>query len=100
MRACTRITQYDRKRYVRYFVGDRVTGGDNPIEYEETTETFEGGTRTTRTPKMSDSKGSQDANPSEDLPKNMAAAGEWLTKHSVKSSTHESSQEEDEDSHK
>ena len=52
-------------------MGDRGTEGDNPMEYEKTTETFGGGTRTTRTPRMLDSKNSQDANPSEDLTPNI-----------------------------
>ena len=49
-------------------MGDRVTEGDNPIEYEETTETFEGGTRTTKTHRMPDSKDSQDPKPPDDPP--------------------------------
>ena len=39
-------------------------------------------------------------NPPEDTPKIATAAGEPLTKYRVKSSTLQSSQEEDEDSHK
>ena len=77
-----------------------MTEDDDSIEYDTITERDENITRITKTPRMSDSKDSQDANPSEDLPKNMAAAGEWLAKHNVKSSTREPSQEEDEDSHK
>ena len=64
-----------------------MTEDDGSIEYGVTTEQSENITRTTKTPRMSDSKDSQDTNPSEDLPKNMAAAGEYIAKHSVKSST-------------
>ena len=41
-----------------------MTDDDKPIEYEETTETFEDGTtRTTRTPKTSDNEDSPDNTP-------------------------------------
>ena len=62
-----------------------MTDDDNPIEYKETTETFEDGTtKTTKIPKTSDSKDSQDPKPPEGeskpatILKTMPAAGKPL----------------------
>ena len=76
-----------------------MTDDDESIEYDVTTEQSENITRTTKTPRMSDSKDSQNVELSENLPKAMAGAGPPPnTKRYVKSSTPESSQEEHEDS--
>ena len=85
-----------------------MTDDDKPIEYKETTETFEDGTtRTTKIPKIPDSKDSQDPKPPEDKPaqdiihKEAAAAGDPnQAKRITKYSNSESPPEEDGDSHK
>ena len=54
-----------------------MTDDDKPIEYEETTETFEDGTtRTTKIPKTSDREDSQDGETTKESPKVLAAAGD------------------------
>ena len=79
-----------------------MTEHDAPIEYDTITEGDENTTRTTKIPRMPDSKDSQETNLPENVKKDMvfAANGEPLTKRYVKSPTLQSSQEEDEDLNK
>ena len=79
-----------------------MTEHDDPIEYDTTIERDENTTRITKTPRIHDSKDSQEIDLSENAKKYavFAAHGEDLTKRRVKSSTPKSSQKEDEDSNK
>ena len=80
-----------------------MTDDDKPIEYEETTETFEDGTtRTTKIPKTSDREDSQDGENSKVSAEVLAAAGKtrvdddkFAAKRRVEAKSHQDTSKDD-----